>query len=94
LRVEKDDAGGEQLADALEDFREAVEGGSFADVDDDGGALDFGGCTDEGGEVREQLEGQVVDGVVTDIFKGLEGRGLAGAGDSGDDDQFPGRLFQ
>ena len=41
LGVEKDDAGGQQLAHADEDFRKAIERGAFAHIDDDGGLGDL-----------------------------------------------------
>ena len=88
--LEKDDGGGERLPDLLKDSGEALQRLAFADVDDQRGAIDLGGLADEIGEARQQFERQIVDGVVAEVFKGLESRGFAGAGESGEDDELAG----
>ena len=60
---------------------------AFAHVDDERGAIDFGGLTDEVGEARDEVEREIVDRVVTEIFKGFERAGLAGAAHAGEDDE-------
>jgi hypothetical protein len=45
---------------------------------------------DADGEAGQELKRKIVDGVVAEVFKGLEGGGLAGAGESGEDDEFAG----
>jgi len=73
LGVEENDASRKLLTDLLEDFGESVEGLTFAHINDDGGAVDFGGVTNEAGKIGQQFEGQVVNGVKAEILKSLEG---------------------
>ena len=96
LRVEKNDRRRDELFDDFENVREAVEGLAFADVDDDGGLRNFTGAAHEFGEVGEEFEREIFDGLKADVFKCAQDAGFAGAADAGDDDQFlagAGRFF-
>ena len=88
--LEEDDGRRERFSDLLQDGGKALQHLAFADVDDQRGAIDLGGLADEIGEAGQKFERKVVDGVVAKVFKGLERRGFAGAGESGENDEFAG----
>jgi hypothetical protein len=58
--VEKDDGGGEYLADAFEHGRKAVEALALADIDDEGSTGDLSGLADQVGKIGNELEWHVV----------------------------------
>ena len=90
LSIEKDHARAQHLPDALENLGQAVEGGAFANVHHDGSMFGFLGFADQTGKLGQQFERQIVDAVISQIFKSLERRSLARTGDAGDDHQLPG----
>src|SRR6187402_3504 len=81
----------QDLAHLLQDGGKALYE-TFANIDTDGGATDLPGAADEIGEARYEFQGEIVDGVKTKIFKGLESGELACTGDTGKKDEFPGLL--
>ena len=60
---------------------------AFADIDHQGGALDFGRLDCQFGKSRNELDRQVVDAVVAEVLESLKGGGFARAAHPGDDDQ-------
>ena len=84
----EDHHGGNHPLDRLDDGGKSLEFGTFADVDDQRGAADFGRLHGQFGEARNQVDGQIVDAVIAQIFKSLECRSLPGPAQAGDDDEF------
>ncbi len=83
---EENKPGADLAADAPEQRREALQRLAFANVHHDGGAAR--GIVHQFGELRNQVERQIVDGMVAEVFQRLEHRAFAGAAEAGDDDQF------
>ena len=61
---------------------------TFANVDNQRGAPDLRRIEGQFGELLDQVEGQIVDGVVTQIFQALENGAFAGAALARNDYQF------
>src|SRR5258708_35331844 len=60
---EEDQAGGDDPLDRLDDGREFLELAPFADVHDEGGAIDFGGLPGQFGKARDEADGEIVHAV-------------------------------
>ena len=75
--LEKQHRGLQRAPQGLQQLRQLVEPRTFADIDHQGGALDFGRVAHQVGEVRNQADRQVVDRVVAEVFEGLQGRELS-----------------
>jgi hypothetical protein len=87
LRVEEDDRGGDEPLDVLEDIRKTVEGLALANIDDNSCMLNLSRVSDEFGEVWEEFEGEIINGLKAEVFEGSQDTGFARAGDSGHDDE-------
>ena len=86
-RLEKKDLGRQHFAQLAQQRRKLVQSLPLANINHQGGSLDLRRLADQVRKCRQQIQRQIVYGIEAEIFKGLESRGLAGAGEAGDDDQ-------
>src|ERR1700761_3776702 len=89
-RFKKDHRGCERPFDLLQDGGKAFERLAFANIDDQRGTIDLRRLPNQIGKTRQQLERQVVYGVVAQILEGLQSRGLPRAGQASENDEFTG----
>jgi len=84
--IDEDD--GVVAAKMLEEARKLGELQAFAGINEQSGALEtaFAGGV-EFGEDGDEVDRKIVDAVVAHIFEGFEDGALAGAGESGEDDE-------
>ena len=87
VRFEKYKPGGHLPADSLDQGWQTLQGGPFADVHHQSGMPDVRGILGQLGKLWDQLDGQVIDRIIPQIFECLEDCSLARTAQSGDDDQ-------
>src|SRR4051812_28701195 len=86
-RLEINDLGRQRTLQRFQDGRQLLQSLPFADVRNQSSALDLRGFARELGKMRDELYRQVVDRVVTHVFKSFEYAGFTGARHAGDDHQ-------
>src|SRR5436305_1357505 len=74
-------------ADLRVEGREALEALALPDVDHQRGAANGRRVADELGEFRDQLDRQVVDGVISNVFERPDHGSLSGSAHPGNDDE-------
>jgi hypothetical protein len=75
-------------ANPAPDGGKLLQAGAFADIDHERCMADGTRIADEIGKGRNQVDREVVDGIVAKILEGSKYRGLTGTAQPGDDDQF------
>ncbi len=88
LGVQKHHAGGQHRAHALENVGKTIERLPLAHIHHDGRAVDLGRLAHQVREIRQQLQRQIIHGVVAEVFECLQRRCFARPGDARDDHQF------
>ena len=87
-RFQKGDLGRNHPAHGLQNLWQFFQLRSFANIDYQCCAPDFARLHGQVGKLRDELDRQIVDAVVAQIFEGLQHRGLSRTAHAGDDDQF------